>query len=498
MRYRSVFSFAGATLISRILGLLREAGIAYLLGAGRFSDVFYVAFRIPNYLRDILAENAMQTAFVPVFVKTLKDRRRSHRFFALAIVLFVGSATVLALLGILLAPLWVSATAYGFRQIPEKFALTVSLTRWMFPYLVLVSLAAVFGATLNALRRFFWPALSPAFFNLGVLAAIGFAAVLHPVPQKALWIVALGVLAGGFLQAAVQAPLLHRLGIRWQRPDFHEPLLQDLKKLLAPVMLSTALSRLTLIINTLVASFLVEGAVSYLSYAFRLMHLPIALFGVGVATVSLPELASHSDEPEAFRRELWRAVRGVLLLSVPVTLYFLAEAHDIVAVVYQRGHFTGAATWAVTQALVFYLLNVVPYGLVRVNLNVFFARSEIFWPNVAFAVGAATNVVLALTLPHFLDFAGLALATSLATTVQALVLMAARCRRVRLPKEALPWTLRLLVASLVPLAFLLPLHPASPWLSLLITAAVYFGGFGILAVLLRLEHFASLLRRSGR
>ncbi len=498
MRYRSVFSFASATLVSRILGLLREAGIAYLLGAGRFSDVFYVAFRIPNYLRDILAENAMQTAFVPVFVKSLKDPSRSRRLFAAALVIFVGSAAVFALLGILLAPLWVSATAYGFRHIPEKFALTVHLTRWMFPYLVLVSLAAVLGATLNALRRFFWPALSPAFFNLGVLGAIGLAAVMRIGPRQSLWLVALGVLVGGFLQAGVQAPLLHRLGIRWQHPNFRDPLLRDLRKLLGPVVLSTALSRLTLIINTLVASFLVEGAVSYLSYAFRLMHLPIALFGVGVATVSLPELARQTENSPAFQQELWRAVRGVLLLSVPVTLYFLAEAHDIVALVYQRGHFTETATWAVTQALVFYLLNVVPYGLVRVNLNVFFARSEVFWPNIAFAVGAATNIVLALTLPRFLDFPGLALATSLATTVQAGVLMAARCRRVRLPKEAPAWILRLLVAALLPLGVLQALRFPSYLVSIGITAAVYFGGFVMLAVLLRLEHFENLWGRHRR
>ncbi len=487
MRYRSVFSFAGATLVSRFLGLVREAGIAYLLGAGRFSDVFYVAFRIPNYLRDILAENAMQTAFVPVFVKTLQERRRSHRLFATAVVLFGGAAALFALLGILLAPLWVSLTAYGFRQIPEKFALTVYLTRWMFPYLVWVSLAAVFGATLNALRRFFLPAVAPAFFNLGVLAAIGVAAVLKVEARTGLGLLALGVLLGGLLQAGVHVPALRRLGLRWQRPDFHEPLLQDLKKLLAPVLLSTALSRLTLVINTLVASFLVEGAVSYLSYAFRLMHLPIALFGVGVATVSLPELSRHTGQPEAFQRELWRALRGVLLLSVPVTLYFLVEAHDIVAVVYQRGHFTEAATWAVTQALVFYLLNVVPYGLVRVNLNVFFARAEILWPNVSFAIGAATNVVLALTLPRYLDFPGLALATSLAGTVQALVLMAARRRQVPLPPGASRWVLKLLPVSLLPLVLVVPVHLGSPWLNLPVTAALYFGGVLLLILVFRLE-----------
>ncbi len=495
MRYRSVFSFAGATLVSRILGLLREAGIAYLLGAGRYSDVFYVAFRIPNYLRDVLAENAMQTAFVPVFVKALKEPERSHRLFATVLVLFVGAAALLALLGMLLAPLWVSLTAYGFRQIPEKFTLTVHLTRWMFPYLVLVSLAAVLGAALNALRRFFWPALSPAFFNLGVLGAIGLAVAFKTGPKPGLFWVAAGVIFGGALQAGVQFPLLRRLGIRWHTPNFREPLLRDLRKLLGPVVLSTALSRFTLVINTLVASFLVEGAVSYLSYAFRLMHLPIALFGVGVATVSLPELASRTDEPEAFQRELWRALRGVLLLSVPVTLFFLWEAQDLVAVVYQRGQFTPQATWAVTQALVFYLLNVVPYGIVRVNLNVFFARSQVFWPNVAFAIGAAVNVALALTLPRWLDFPGLALATSLATTVQALVLMAARCRQVRLPQGIGRWTFKLMVASVGPLLLLGWIPRRSPWVALPSAAALYFTGFALLAMGLRLETDGRVWRR---
>ncbi len=477
MRYRSVFSFASATLISRVLGLLREAGIAFLLGAGRFSDVFYVAFRIPNYLRDLLAENAIQTAFVPVFVQSVERRERPERLFSTVFwgILILGA--LMALLGILLAPVWVTLTAYGFRSIPVKFEFTVQMTRLLFPYLILVGISALLMGVLNAFRIFFLPALAPAFFNLGVLLFIGLAAWQKVTPHVALFFVGIGVLVGGLLQILAQVPAVRKTGIRWARPDPQHPGLRSIQKLFVPVVFNTALTRFTLFVNTLIASFLREGAISYLNYAFRLMHLPIALFGVGVSAVSLPEISRQVDAPEALREELWSAVRGALFLTFPTTVFLMLRAEPIVAVLYRRGAFGGPDVFYTAQALLFYALNIVPFALSRVLLNVFFARKEIRVPNFAFALGAGVNLVIALSLAPVLGFPALALATSLASTAQALLLTGALAREFPMPQTMVGWGGRLIGVTLAAAVPLVAFHLEHPLYDLLVSGGIFVGVF---------------------
>ncbi len=495
MRYRSVLSFASATLISRFLGLLREAGIAFLFGASRFSDVFYVAFRIPNYLRDLLAENAIQTAFVPVFVQAVERRERPERLFATVFWGILGFGTLMVLLGILLAPIWVTITAYGFRSIPVKFQLTVELTRLLFPYLVLVGISALLMGVLNAFRIFFIPALAPAFFNVGVLLFIGIAAWQKMEPRIALFFVGVGVLVGGLLQILVQVPAVKKTGIHWTQPEPQHPGIRSVQKLFVPVVLNTALTRFTLFVNTLIASFLREGAISYLNYAFRLMHLPIALFGVGVSAVSLPEISRQVDTPEALRAELWSAVRGALFFTFPVTVFFILRAESLVAVLYQRGAFRGPDVFYTAQALIFYALNIVPFALSRVLLNVFFARKEIRVPNIAFALAAGVNLGIALSLSPVLGFPALALATSAASTAQVLFLTGVLAKEFPMTRETLAWGIRLILVTLgsaIPLAWV---RPQSPLTDLLLSGVLFLGVFVGLGLWIRIPELETLLRR---
>ena len=494
MRYKSVLSFAFGTFLSRILGLVREAGIAYLLGASRFSDVFYVAFRIPNYLRDLIAENAIQTAFVPVFVRELKSRESAQRLFSTILFAVIGVGVLVTLIGVLFSPLWVTVSAYGFRSIPEKFNLTVNLVRLMFPFIILIALSALFMGVLNSFRVFFVPAVAPAFFNIAIISAIGLAVYLTVGPIPALYIVATGVLIGGLAQALIQIPALKRKGIRVVKPDFSHPGLMKIRRLFIPVILSTALTRFTLFVNTLIASFLTEGSISYLNYAFRLMHLPIALFGVGVSTVTLPEVARAVTEEDKLRLEFWGSIRGALFFTFPITVFFMLKSESIVSVLYMRGAFKHSDVILTAQALIFYSLNIVPFALSRVLLNLHFAKHEIKTPNIAFGIGALVNLIVAVTLSPVLGFPALALATSCGGMSQTIFLMTRIPETLRIEKSDLVWILKLCVVTLISTIVLLKNFP-SPIRDLVISGIAYLIVFGLAGTVFGIPEVRLLIKK---
>lgn len=494
MRYKSVLFFASGTLISRVLGLVREAGIAYLLGASRFSDVFYVAFRIPNYLRDLIAENAIQTAFVPVFVRELKSKESSQRLFSTVFFAVVGVGALAALIGVLFSPVWVTISAYGFKSIPEKFNLTVNLVRLMFPFLALIAISALFMGVLNSFRVFFIPAVAPAFFNMAIISAIGLAVYFSVGPVPALYIVAAGVLIGGLAQALIQLPSLKRKGMKIAKPDFSHPGLMKIRRLFIPVILSTALTRFTLFVNTLIASFLMEGSISYLNYAFRLMHLPIALFGVGVSTVTLPEVARSVTEEDKLRLEFWASIRGALFFTVPITVFFILKADSLISVLYMRGAFRQLDVVLTAQALIFYSLNIVPFALSRVLLNLHFAKHEIKMPNIAFSIGALVNLIVAITLSPVLSFPALALATSCGGISQMIFLTAIIPKSLRIDKYDLVWVTKLVFATLISGAVLLKNFP-SPLTDLVISGLAYLSVFGLIASIMGIPEVKGLIHR---
>jgi putative peptidoglycan lipid II flippase len=425
VRYKSVGGFAIGTLFSRILGLAREGVIAYLLGASRYSDALYVAFRIPNLLRDILAEGSVQTAFVPTYVKVRELKERPGAFLSAVMIYTLLLGVSLVILGIFLAPLIVRIFAFGFTKDPQKFQLTVNLSRVTFPFLLAVSFAALLGGILNAFRRFFVPALSPVFFNLGIIALGTVAITTRANFVKSAVLLAVGIVIGGVLQAVFHLPFLLRIGKRevlLQRPEMKHPYLKSLIKLTTPVVLSTALTRFTLFVNTLIASFMRHGAISYLNYAYRIMHLPIGLFGVGVATVILPDLTALSARGKQLVKELRRGVDLTLFLTVPMSIFIAFHSTLIIKILFERGTFDPVATSSTARALLFYTIGIPFFSTSRILLNYFYAQHRVKIPNLVFFLGTATNLIFALTLAPFLDFPALALSTSIAGFVQVISL----------------------------------------------------------------------------
>ena len=413
-----------ATLLSRAMGLVREQAMAVLFGAGLATDAFNVAFRIPNLLRDLFAEGAMSSAFVPTFTEYL-HRRGEEEAWAMGRQLMITLGAVLIALcaiGWIAAPALVRAFAAGFAAVPGKLDLTVTLTRVMLPMLPLVALAAAAMGMLNARGRFAIPAIAPALMNVGMVAfGVGLIPACRALGRPAILAMALGVVIGGFLQFAVQLPSLFRLGFRL-RPEWPRahPGVRRVATLMLPATLGLAATQLNLLVSTQIASLLEQGSVSWLWYAFRLMQLPIGVFGVALATVSMPALSRAAVEQDlpALKRTLSATLRLVFLLTLPAALWMAVMARPIVALLYEHGRFHAFDTTQSAGALVMYCVGLPAFAAVGVMTRTFYALGDTKVPVQASFVSVALNLALnllfigplkGLGLAH----RGLALATSL-------------------------------------------------------------------------------------
>src|SRR5688572_14779495 len=355
---RSAGLISIATLASRILGVARESVLASYFGASAAMDAYNVAFRVPNILRDLFAEGAMTAAFVPAFTRTIQQRGREHawRLGNLVINALLVITCTLAILGIIFAAPITSLIAPKFASVPGKLELTTLLTQVVLPFLTTVAVAVAMMGMLNSLHRFFIPSLSPAMFNLATIAC---AIVLVPVMQDLGWppimAIAIGTLLGGLGQMVIQWPVLRREGFRY-RPllDFKDPELRQILRMMGPGTLGVAAVNINVLVNTYLAAAQ-EGAVSWLGYAFRLMYLPIGLFGVSIATAALPDLSRHAaaEDIAAIRRGVSSGVRLMLMLNVPAMIGLIVLAEPIVALLYERGRFTDVDTRATAAALRF-------------------------------------------------------------------------------------------------------------------------------------------------
>jgi len=367
-----------AVLCSRVLGLVREQVSAALFGGGGAMDAFTAAFRIPNLLRDLFAEGALSTAFVTVFSKTVA---RGGPQAAWRLANKVGTLTavvlsVICLAGVIFSPQLVAAFAPGFA--PAKAALAISLTRIMFPFIVLVSLAALVMGMLNARNVFGVPALASSFFNIGSIAGgvlLGYWLDPH-FGVRALAGLAIGTLIGGALQLAVQLPSLARLGYRY-RPDFdwRDPGIRAILALMGPSVVAASTTQVNVLINSIFASDLGNGPIFWLSIAFRLMQLPLGLFGVALGTVTLPLLARLvvAGNMPAFRSELSRGMRLAFLLTLPATVGLMMLAGPIISVLYQHGRFDAHQAAEAAGALRYYAVGLSGYAALKVLVNAFYA-----------------------------------------------------------------------------------------------------------------------------
>src|SRR5438093_4579767 len=416
---RRAGTVGAATLLSRVLGLVREQVMATLFGAGLATDAFNVAFRIPNRLRDLFAEGAMSAAFVPTFTEYLEKRGEAEAW-AFGRQLMVTLFSVLALLwliGYVTAPWLVRAFAPGFASISGKLDLTVQLTRVMLPFLPSVALAAACMGMLNARGSFGVPALAPTWLNLGMAV---FGVALIPVcrrfGQPDILAMAIGVVIGGIGQFAFQLPALHRLGfrLRWELPRPH-PGVRRVATLMVPATIGLSATQFNLFFSTLVASLLPQGSVSWLWYAFRIMQLPIGVFGVALATVSLPALsrAAIAGDRAALRGTLSATVRLVFVLTIPAALWLAVMSEPVIALLYEHGHFHAIDTTRTAGALVMYCVGLPAFAAVGVFTRTFYALGDTRTPVQASFVSVAMNLMLNLLFMKPFGHLGLALATSI-------------------------------------------------------------------------------------
>jgi putative peptidoglycan lipid II flippase len=365
-------------MCSRVLGLAREQIFAALFGGGLEMDAFTMAFRIPNLLRDLFAEGALSTAFVTIFSKTISREgdaaafRLANKVTTLALVTLSG----LTILGIIFAPWIISALAPGFD--PAKQALTVTLARIMYPFILMVSLAALVMGMLNARNVFGIPAMASSFFNLGsIVAGVAFGWMFDPhFGARALLGLALGTLVGGLLQLCVQLPALRREGFVF-RPDlaWRDRGVSDVLRLMVPSVIAASSTQINVMVNSVFASHLGNGPTSWLSVAFRLMNLPLGIFGVALGTVSLPLLArlAASGNRDGFRNELARGIRLGFLMTIPATVGLIVLADPIVSVLYRHGRFTAHQAHETAGALQYYALGLIGYASLKVLVNAFYA-----------------------------------------------------------------------------------------------------------------------------
>lgn len=432
---KSAGVIGAATMTSRVLGLVRDQIMAYLFGAGDQMDAYNVAFRVPNLVRDLFAEGAMSAAFVPTFTRTMtiEGRERAWHLGSLVINALLVSTGLIVLLGMVFAWPITYAFASNYAAVPGKLELTVRLTRLMFPFLTMVAVAAALMGMLNSLHRFFVPAISPAMFNVGsIVCTLGLVPVMPALGLPTILAPAVGVLVGGLGQAAVQWPSLHREGFRYRRVlDLRDPGLRQILVLMGPGVVGLAAVQINLVVNTILATGEGTGAVSYLGYAFRLMYMPIGLFGVSIATAALPSLsrqAAQNDLAE-MRATVSRGLRMMFMLNVPATVGLVSLATPIVALIFEHGRFTTADTAATAAVLMCYAPGLIGYSAVKIAVPSFYALRDSRTPVVVSMATVVLNVVLNIILVRLMGVRGLALGTAISAIFNAAVLLGALRKR---------------------------------------------------------------------
>jgi putative peptidoglycan lipid II flippase len=466
---KALATVGSMTFLSRILGFVRDTLIARVFGAGIYTDAFFIAFKIPNLLRRLFAEGAFSQAFVPVLAE-YKNRRGHDETHVLInhVATLLGLAVfVVMVLGIFAAPWVVYLSAPGFHASPDKFQLTVDLLRITFPYILFISLVSLAGGVLNTYSRFSVPAFTPVLLNLSfIVAALFFAPYFDPPVMVLAW----AVFAGGVLQLAFQVPYLLKIGLvpRFSL-NLHDEGVWRILKLMGPAVFGVSIAQISLLINTIFASFLETGSVSWLYYADRLMEFPTGMLGVALGTILLPSLAkSHADGTvEEYSKLLDWGLRLTFILALPAAVALAVLAVPLIASLFHYGAFSAHDLWMTRQALMAYSLGLLGLILVKVLAPGFYARQNIKTPvKIAIFTLVATQV-MNLVFVWQLKHAGLALAIGLGACLNA-GLLYFHLRRGGIFQPQPGWHLFLIklavAVSLMALALWLAAGPATAWL----------------------------------
>lgn len=426
---KSAASVGIAVMCSRVLGLVREQVFAGLFGAGFIYDAFVVAFRIPNLLRDLFAEGALSAAFVTVFSAYDKQRTQEETWRLAANVLnfILILLCIVTLLMIFFAGEIVTLLAPDFSLIDGKTALTVKLTRIMLPFLVFISLSAVVMGILNTKGRFFVPAIASSFFNLGsLIGGTILAFVLPRYGQPAIVGMAIGTLIGGFLQLGIQLPALYKTGFRYTpMVRFTDPGLRRILTLMLPATIGLSATQINLFINTNFAASCAEGSVSWLYYAFRLVQLPIGVFGVALSIAMLPILAKQAADKDimAMKDTMVSSLTMVFALTVPATAGLIILSQPIIRLIYQHGAFTAGDTLATADTLCLYAIGLFAYSANKVLVPAFYALDKTKYPVIASFLAILTNIaIISYTIDTY-QHRAIALSTSCTMLINFVFLM---------------------------------------------------------------------------
>lgn len=428
---KALATVSGMTLISRVLGFVRDAVIARVFGAGLMTDAFFVAFKIPNLLRRLFAEGAFSQAFVPILAEYRNTRGEAA---ARTLIDHVAGLLTLALLavtglGIIAAPVIIAVSAPGFAATPEKFALTVDLLRIVFPYILFIALTALAGGILNTWSRFAVPAFTPVLLNLSFIGFALFAAPWFDPPIKAL---AWAVFVGGLLQLAFQAPFLARIGLLPRfRFDLRDAGVRRVLRQMAPALFGVSVGQVSLLINNIFASFLVTGSVTWLYFADRLMEFPAGMLGVALGTVLLPSLSRHHAErsAQAYSELLDWGLRLTLLLAVPAAAALALLAVPLVTTLFHYGAFTATDVINTRHAVMAYAVGLTGLIMVKVLAPGFYARQDIRTPVRIAVITLVATQIMNLLFVWELRHAGLALAIGLGACLNAALLLRGLRRR---------------------------------------------------------------------
>lgn len=420
-----------AVMGSRILGLVREMVLNAIFGAGKELDAFLAAFRFPNLLRDLFAEGALSVSFVTTFSKKMETEGKAAAFRLANLTLssmcvIVGAATLLGIFG---SDWLVRIITPGFYAVPGKAELTVQLTRILFPFILFVSLAAVYMGLLNSLGSFGLPASASTAFNaVSILTGLGIGWLIDPhLGPRAIYGFAIGTVVGGVAQLFIQAPRAAQMGygFRWML-NWRDSGLKQVFILTLPAVMGGAAVQVNVLVNTWFASYLGNGAVTWLNNAFRLMQLPIGMFGVAVATVVLPAVSRSAAQAnmEHFREKISEGIKLALFLTIPASVGLAVLAKPIIGIIYQRGAFTAFDTSQTALALQAYTVGLASYGCIKVLAPPFYALDLPKIPVRISVMGIIFNIILSYVFIRVLNFgiAGLALSTSLVALVNLLQL----------------------------------------------------------------------------
>jgi putative peptidoglycan lipid II flippase len=413
------------TFLSRLAGFARDLVTAYFFGAGMAADAFFVAFRVPNQLRRLLAEGCLTVAFIPVYTEYVTNRTKeeAQEFVSAMMGVLLVILAVVTIAGIAFSSAFITVTAPGFVSHAQKFNLTVYLTQIMFPYVLMVSLVAFFMGILNVHGHFAAPAFSTAELNIVQIATV---ILLYGYFREPITALAVGVLLGGVAQVLLQLPFISRLGISL-RPSFNfrHPGVKRILQLMLPAVFGVAVYQFNVFIGTMLASLLPEGSVSYLYYSTRLIEFPLGIFAVALGTAVLPSMARQATagDIDGLKESIAYALRLVMFINAPAMVGLIVYRLPIISILFERGHFDHAASVATADALLAYAVGLWAVSAARVIVPAFYSlqdtRTPVKYGAVALVVNAVASVVLMGPLRH----TGLALANSIAAGVNVLMLL---------------------------------------------------------------------------